>query len=580
MDFGQSKVKHLEVFKVLDKFISEALSEQIQDLCSYLRVQAIRQLSLDTKDENDSDTSPIITKQIIPDSSQQLLIEYTCLPILSLPEDPKPSSHFTLTFLNELESKYLNFDQVKDLLTKTIIPIVLLDFEGKEALRKKIPKLQKLQLFINCYIVSLVNHCQIFVLTKLSEILSIFSPNARRFALKTFYLPTARKSKFENKRKIALKTIEQFSSDIKDSPFLEFDPIELLSTRIEPHFDDRSAVVVIAAQLCKKYITISSRSIDSGSLPVVHHTLSRCSKISNKKYNGVRLSSLFLSSETTFMLEIISKAICLYMMNSTIVLTGTDRRLLDKIALQCVRLSRMFCVTLNDDNLSNALFAHQYMDNHIIPMCNHACKLLENGSYLYGTLVKLVGETLSFISKFTKDYSNHNQTRNLGDEVESPFEKLIQFNIGLSEVAPDVIDNSYLVVITDQDFNAKIEPIMRTCLGWTSKYLSMVKDTSQKSLIRWLFNKSLCCLASICISLYSAIEYTGNNQIVQSIKFKLNAIFYHFLNSTIVLEQGRTVSDELYTSRESRSVIAVLLEKPGFYEILSPHMRHLLLINF
>lgn len=209
-----SKLTHdviLKLFSTFDTLCNEKLN--IQKLQSNIYV-----------------VSQVLAESNLPDDAQQLLIEYTCLPILQLDEDARPSSNFTIEVLRIIQKYYIDLYEIKDLITKFVLPVISYSSPMGKGEEYESKKLKKLKLCVNCYFVYLVGNLQHKILSQLSEMLDIFSNKVRKWALRALFFPAC-KSKHVGKREVALKTMENYRDEL--DPFFYLEKVEFLSHKLQ-----------------------------------------------------------------------------------------------------------------------------------------------------------------------------------------------------------------------------------------------------------------------------------------------------------------------------------------------------------
>jgi hypothetical protein len=292
-----NKIKH--AFNQCDKFCEENLSQQINRLSSYFHLQLIQQL------ENNSDEK---NQQVIPDETQQLFIEYTCLPLFTLDEDPKPSGEFSIQFIQLLEKHYIDFEEspaVNELIKRIVIPLCQSkelsnevnedDFEENEQMKQ----LKSLRVFIDCYFASLVSTCQRYMLRELGSLLYLFSKNVRIWAIRAFYLTTMNDSFDLEKRKVVQNVLAKYKSDWSDDINWSslFEPVEYLSTKQLNDSDypkSRQDIASIGITFLINLFTMCSNELQHICINVVEETVMSDTL---KKTNSLLLKCLKLLND-------------------------------------------------------------------------------------------------------------------------------------------------------------------------------------------------------------------------------------------------------------------------------------------
>ncbi|EFC49917.1 predicted protein [Naegleria gruberi] len=237
-----------KLFKELDDLLLGGITDQINNLCSYFRNEIVKHLSInddnndlirDFGDESTFDISTMSVNQIrekfgdkssidLPEQMQQLLVEYTLLPVCRIPVDPKPSSKFSLSFINEVLFKQFQLntvfsENVNHLFSTIIIPLLTDgDFTNEEYQKKLGKKIDELKSekkkqfieFLNSYFASLVFFCQFELLKQLSEWLFLFSNSIKLWIIKSFFTKflTTSQSKCQPLRELAQKVLSKHQS--------------------------------------------------------------------------------------------------------------------------------------------------------------------------------------------------------------------------------------------------------------------------------------------------------------------------------------------------------------------------------
>ncbi|KAL9641486.1 hypothetical protein ABK040_013411 [Willaertia magna] len=238
------------LFKELDDLLLQEISNQIQQLMKHFQSELFKHYSQEIEDENyttDNDYSEKKEFQM-PDNAQQLLIEYTCLPVCRISVDPKPSSNFSLSFIYQVLFKqfHLNVDMpehLSDLFNKIIIPLLKEDDENKkkktieEMETEREVKKQQFIDFLNGYFASLVFVCQFELLTKLTEYLDYFSVNIKIWVMKAFFTKflTTSQRKCQPLRELSQKVLTKYQNLFikEEGPYVHFiTTVEFLTDKL------------------------------------------------------------------------------------------------------------------------------------------------------------------------------------------------------------------------------------------------------------------------------------------------------------------------------------------------------------
>ncbi|KAF0978404.1 hypothetical protein FDP41_002224 [Naegleria fowleri] len=240
-----------KLFKELDELLLEGITSQIQNLCSYFRMEIRKHVAITSDQDHefeDFDTSELPTiedlkqkfgdenvKLELPDHVQQLLVEYTCLPVCRISVDPTPSRKFSLTFINEVLFRQLQLntvfsENVSELFSRVILPLLSSESDedyGAEVISKKRVTLninqendliqlkneKKKQFieFLNSYFASLVFVCQYELLKQLNEWMFLFSTNVKIWIIKAFFTKyiTTSESKCKPLKELAQKVLSK-----------------------------------------------------------------------------------------------------------------------------------------------------------------------------------------------------------------------------------------------------------------------------------------------------------------------------------------------------------------------------------
>ncbi|KAG2392482.1 hypothetical protein C9374_012734 [Naegleria lovaniensis] len=242
---NESITEWRKLFKELDELLLEGITSQIQNLCSYFRMEIRKHVAIASSDQDDEDVSELQTieelkqkfgddnvKLELPDHVQQLLVEYTCLPVCRISVDPTPSRKFSLTFINEVLFKQLQLntvfsENVSELFSRVILPLLSSDDvdtdeedminskkhvgNTNDLIKLKTEKKKQFIEFLNSYFASLVFVCQYELLKQLSEWMFLFSTNVKIWMIKAFFTKyiTTSESKCKPLKELAQKVLSK-----------------------------------------------------------------------------------------------------------------------------------------------------------------------------------------------------------------------------------------------------------------------------------------------------------------------------------------------------------------------------------
>src|SRR5690606_7016566 len=126
-----------------------------------------------------------------------------------LEEDVKPSSTFSLKFLKVIQKHYLDLSNVKEFITRLVLPVLLCPTEEIE----QVEGLRQLQICINAYFASLVPKFQERILCLLSDLLDLLHVQVRKFVLLAFFVPASR-SKYSPKKTLGITVLQQYKHEL------------------------------------------------------------------------------------------------------------------------------------------------------------------------------------------------------------------------------------------------------------------------------------------------------------------------------------------------------------------------------
>jgi hypothetical protein len=548
------------VFKSLDNLIDKALSQQIKQLASHFRIHAVQQLNND--EENGEPTIPV--------SAQQLIIEYTCLPLLSIPEDPEPTNEFSLRFLHTMETHYLDFEPIQNILTRLILPVLLIDFTQQK--EKNTENIRQVQTLINCYIASLVSTCQAHMLSELATVLDLFSAPVRQWMLRTFFLPTAKRSKFQAKRDVASKTIGDFSADLLSNPFIQYEPVKFLSQEAEPIQVVSDKRVVLASQLIQSILdTAVNIALQSRNLDTINRLLSRVLKVlkltinrNQERKSPIFVYLLFSAEESKQILSSIER---LMMFTQSMYASPS---MIDTMVARSARAIGLLYSNIIFGNSSNAvmhLFAHDLVTN-VMSVTGTLCKSLHDAEEITATRLGCISSLLKVIAKLTETHQPI--------YVSSDTPTLIDLAANLDELTSDMNSNRpYLVSLPLEEFNSIIIPIAKTTLLWPVKYLvkqSIDKvNKSQIKMIQSFSDMNILSWTRIFKVLHSYMINTASKGLSSNLKAKLVQLFQVILQATIVVDYGAWLTSTPESAH--KAIISHLMMLPQMFQALDVDTR-------
>jgi len=557
------------VFKSLDTLIDKALSQQIKQLASHFRLQAVQQLNND--EENGEPTIPL--------SAQQLIIEYTCLPLLSIQEDPEPTNEFSLRFLHTMETHYLDFEPIQNILTRLILPILLVDFTQQK--EKNIENIRQVQTLINCYIASLVSTCQAHMLDELSAVLDLFSTPVRQWTLRTFYLPTAKRSKFQSKRDVASKTVGDYATDLLSNPFLQYEPVKFLSQEEEPiqHVGDKR--VALASQLVQSILdtavklTLQSPNLDE-TLGTVTRLLSRSIKVlgitidrNQERKSPIYVHLLFTAEESKQMLSNVES---LMSCSHTMTLISSQS-MIDTLVARSTRIISMLYSNIifgTSHNASTHLFAIDLM-NSVTALTTMFCESIHASDEIAETRLVGISRLIRLIAIITETHQPI--------YISSGIPTLVDLAANLDELASDMNNNRpFLVSLPLEEFSKTIIPIVETTLLWSAKYLIKlyIENTNKKQIkiVQSFAEANLLSWTRIFKVLHSYMINTASQGLSSNIQAKLVLLFRVLLQATLVVDYGDWLTSVPESSH--KVVITHLIGLPRVFQSLDTETKHYL----